>query len=450
MTIVRSTAEVSALQRATGTMPRQRSTPTPLDRPRSFQATARAGLLVAAFATTLGVTTLTPPDAAEAATVGQCVAGDLYVNVGNGVLALDRYTTTGVLVSTVPLSKPYGDIAFSNTGSTLYGAEWNASNLDTIDPATGAATASITIAGPAAGGSVNALSALPDGSLLAGVAGDSALYTIDPATGVSVAFRAALPSGYTPAGDFISLTDGDILVAAVDAGGVGYLMRIHPDNTTTIVGTVPESFGAAQTGGSVFLVTATGDIDQVITVPTAASTAPVATTSVAVTGEELWGAASQQDAGLCAPTLTAGNPPVAASGTPYSYTLPASGSPAPTFAVTGGQLPPGIVLDPTTGQLSGSASAVGSWTFTITVTNLVGSDSQAFTIQSVASNTPNSAQSDAGGSPASKTLAASGMESGAMGLLGGATGMLVLSGFALIHISRRRGRQVTLRASGDG
>lgn len=428
-----------------GTMPHLRPTSTHRHRTRSLRATPRAGLLVAAVATTLGVTTIAPPDAAGAATAGQCVAGDIYVNIGNGALALDRYTATGVLVSTVPLSKPYGDIAFSNTGSTLYGAEWDDSNLDTIDPSTGAVTASITITGPAAGGSVNALSALPEGGLLAGVAGDSVLYTIDPATGVSVAFRAALPSGYTPAGDFISLTDGDILVAADDAGGVGYLVRIHPDNTSTIIGTVPESFGAAQNGGSVFLVTATGDIDQVISVPTAASSAPIATTTVVVTGAELWGAASQQDAGLCAPTLTAANPPVATSGTPYSYTLLATGSPAPTFAVTGGQLPPGIVLDSTTGQLSGSPSTVGSWTFTITATNLVGSGSQAFTIESVAPIPPNSGQSDATGSAASKTLAASGMESGAMGLLGGATGALVLSGFALIHISRRRVRRRALR-----
>jgi hypothetical protein len=40
-----------------------------------------------------------------------------------------------------------------------------------------------------------------------------------------------------------------------------------------------------------------------------------------------------------------------------------------TFAITGGSLPPGLSLDPTTGIISGTATTAGSYTFEVTVTD---------------------------------------------------------------------------------
>lgn len=71
-----------------------------------------------------------------------------------------------------------------------------------------------------------------------------------------------------------------------------------------------------------------------------------------------------------APTFTADSPPdTAVTGTPYSYTFTASGDPAPTFSVASGTLPAGLGLDPTSGVLSGTPTATGSFSFTVQATN---------------------------------------------------------------------------------
>jgi len=75
-----------------------------------------------------------------------------------------------------------------------------------------------------------------------------------------------------------------------------------------------------------------------------------------------------------APVFTADTPPTSATvGTPYSYTFQASGNPAPTFAVASGTLPPGLGLASGTGVLSGTPTTAGSFTFTVSASNGVGS-----------------------------------------------------------------------------
>jgi uncharacterized repeat protein (TIGR01451 family) len=81
------------------------------------------------------------------------------------------------------------------------------------------------------------------------------------------------------------------------------------------------------------------------------------------------------------PTFTSDTPltglPV---NTPYSYQFLASGSPAPTFAVASGALPTGMTLS-SSGILTGTPSAVGTSTFTVTATNGSGTSvSPAITI----------------------------------------------------------------------
>jgi alpha-tubulin suppressor-like RCC1 family protein len=71
-----------------------------------------------------------------------------------------------------------------------------------------------------------------------------------------------------------------------------------------------------------------------------------------------------------APTLTADAPAGAGVvGTPYDYAFTATGVPAPTFAVTAGELPAGLALNPVTGALSGTPTAAGTSTFTVTAGN---------------------------------------------------------------------------------
>ena len=74
-----------------------------------------------------------------------------------------------------------------------------------------------------------------------------------------------------------------------------------------------------------------------------------------------------------APAFTADTPPASAVvGSPYSYTFQASGNPAPTFAVNSGSLPAGLSLASGTGVLSGTPTAAGASTFTVSASNGVG------------------------------------------------------------------------------
>jgi putative Ig domain-containing protein len=72
-------------------------------------------------------------------------------------------------------------------------------------------------------------------------------------------------------------------------------------------------------------------------------------------------------------TLTPSALPSSRAGVPYNQTVVPSGGTAPyTFVVTGGALPAGLTLDPATGNISGTPTAGGSSSFTITATDSVG------------------------------------------------------------------------------
>jgi uncharacterized delta-60 repeat protein len=84
------------------------------------------------------------------------------------------------------------------------------------------------------------------------------------------------------------------------------------------------------------------------------------------------------------PAITSGLPPSLVnlySSTPYNHTFTATGYPAPTFSVTSGTLPPGLVLSPT-GQLSGTIFGGGLFNITVTASNGVGTPAtQSFSIR---------------------------------------------------------------------
>ena len=72
------------------------------------------------------------------------------------------------------------------------------------------------------------------------------------------------------------------------------------------------------------------------------------------------------------PAFTAGSPPSGTYGVSYSYQFQATGTPAPTYTATG--LPAWATLDPHTGNLTGTPTAAGSFTFTVTASNGVPPD----------------------------------------------------------------------------
>jgi hypothetical protein len=153
-----------------------------------------------------------------------------------------------------------------------------------------------------------------------------------------------------------------------------------PPVTITATGTTPITFGVI--GGSLppglFLDVTTG---QYTGTPT---TMGVFNFTVVATNRA--GSASQAYTHtiLQLPDITGPATPLAASlaGTASAATnFTASGSTPITWSVTAGALPPGMVLDAATGAYTGTPSATGSFTFTVTATNGAGSDSSPYTQQ---------------------------------------------------------------------
>ena len=80
------------------------------------------------------------------------------------------------------------------------------------------------------------------------------------------------------------------------------------------------------------------------------------------------------------PVVTTDAAPAATVGVAYAFTVQATGRPAPTFEVTDGALPDGLVLDPVTGTVSGTPSVAGEYPVTVAASNAAGSDSVRLTV----------------------------------------------------------------------
>ncbi|MFT4279743.1 hypothetical protein [Microbacterium sp.] len=353
-------------------------------------------VIVAVFVSALVSTLILSPS--QRAWAAVCEPGSIYVNHGALPYGLGHYSADGTLIEEAPLARAYGDIGFSGDGATLYGISFtNPPRLFVIDETTGAETSEIPLIGAPAT-SLNSLSALPNGNLLAGGPSTTVIYEINPTTGVVTPYGASFPAGYASAGDFLSLADGDILATATSTADSSrnFVIRIHPDMSRTVVGSIPISWGAAQTGGRIYLGGSNGVISLLNTVPTAASTAPLAVTPVTDTGRSIWGATSRQDSGLC-PALEYTKSVSPASGTMVSpgdtltYTLELSNAEGlaaadilltddlsgviddatvttPPAVTSGASLAIGAITPEGTFSISGSLAAGAESTITYTVT----------------------------------------------------------------------------------
>ena len=105
------------------------------------------------------------------------------------------------------------------------------------------------------------------------------------------------------------------------------------------------------------------------------------------------------DAPAVAPTLT-GTAPGGTVGQPYAGftpTLGPAGVTQPvTYALAGGTLPPGLSLNPATGQISGTPTAAGSYDFSLVASNAAG-DSAPLALRLVVAATGNGNGNGTGG-----------------------------------------------------
>jgi hypothetical protein len=144
------------------------------------------------------------------------------------------------------------------------------------------------------------------------------------------------------------------------------------------------------------------------------------------------------------PTITSEAPPTGTTGDDYSYTVTASGTPAPSFAVSTGSLPSGLTLDNATGAITGVPTTPGDYDFDITVSNGTAPDDTAgytVTIAAAASPAPvvspgTGTGAGAGAAPGTgPRLAESGVVTAPTGIVSLA---LISLGLAFVFFARHR------------
>jgi pseudomonalisin len=107
------------------------------------------------------------------------------------------------------------------------------------------------------------------------------------------------------------------------------------------------------------------------------------------------------------PTFTADTPP--ATGTVasfYSYTFAATALPSPTYSVSSGTLPYGLGLNPSTGQLAGTPTKAGTYTFQVTASNGVSPDATTGTLTITVAEPASGSDAVFQGSTGNETLSA--------------------------------------------
>lgn len=137
------------------------------------------------------------------------------------------------------------------------------------------------------------------------------------------------------------------------------------------------------------------------------------------------------------PEVTSGAPANGETDVDYTHTITATGTPAPTYAITEGSLPPGLALDGITGVITGTRTAPGTFPFTVVVSNGTSPDvvvAYEITIApAVVAAPPAGPVVGAPQAPVSPELAESGLDLGA----GPSAGVLLVLGATALLLRRR-------------
>ncbi|WP_395638844.1 ice-binding family protein [Pseudolysinimonas sp.] len=219
-----------------------------------------------------------------------------------------------------------------------------------------------------------------------------------------------------------TLTTGSGSQILFDVGGAGPCNVFWRVASSATLGTDSDFAGTIMAEQS---ITATNGTD--VTGRLLAATGAVTLDATDVVVPAVCGTGSVSTDG--GPVITSGEPTDATEGTPYAFTVTSTGTPDATYTVTSGALPAGLVLDSTTGEISGTPVAAGPTTFTVTAANGVGSATSAIlTLETL----------ELGGSAAAPTalLPPTGAEPGLTAALVAVT--LVAVGFAAQRRQSRR------------
>lgn len=288
-------------------------------------------------------------------------------------------TATGVV--TASISGYVFDAAFSPDGSQVYVTR-GSTTVSVVDVATRAEVRSMTLPIAVYGVDVTA-----DGAdLLLTSPSPSSFIVSDATTGATVNQLAVASSPtdvlVSPDGTRAYLTSlFNNMLESVDLG-LGAATTLNAGGTGPVSGVA-----IAPDGSKLYLARGFGNEVSVFDTTTNTALAPVNTgvntRGVAVTadGATIFAGDAELDNLLVIaadrPPLLAAAAPTGTVGAAYTFAPLSSGSPAPTYTLTG-TLPAGLSF--TAGVISGTPTAAGSSSFTITATNGLGTDTQSYTV----------------------------------------------------------------------
>jgi hypothetical protein len=218
----------------------------------------------------------------------------------------------------------------------------------------------------------------------------------------------SISSGTLPDGITLNATTGALIGTSTDSGAYSFTIKaenIHGSVTQSFSGTVqtPPSWsdqtlgiitkasaysdGVSATGTSPITYSVySGSLPSSITLNTSTgaitgTTAASGSYSFTIRATNSWGYVEKAFSGTIyeAPSWTDSSIANMIYGQAYSDGVTASGYPAVTYSVFAGALPSGIVLNSSTGAITGTSSTAGSYSFTIKAENAAGSVTQMFT-----------------------------------------------------------------------
>jgi uncharacterized repeat protein (TIGR01451 family) len=295
----------------------------------------------------------------------------VYVSTSSGSAITVISAATNSVVGSIPgVNSGYG-IAITPDGSKLFATPAGGSLVSVVDTSTHAVT-SIGV-----GLSPVHVAISPDGrrAYVTAQTGNN-VTVIDIASNSAIA---TIPVGTMPFGVVVTPDNTRVYVANSQSNSVSVISASSLSVIATIpVGNVPRGIDVSPDGSRVLVA------NQV-----SANMSIISTSSNTVTGTvNLGDSASPFSMGRfisfagVAPAITSAAPPDASYGQPYSHTVTATGTPAPTFVLHAGALPPGLNLDPATGVISGTPTAVGAASVgSVRASNAVGAQAiQPFSI----------------------------------------------------------------------
>jgi len=270
-------------------------------------------------------------------------------------------TTTNAVITTIPVGNGPIEVAASPTGNRLYVTNGLSNSVSVIDTATNAVLATLPVGVAPYGAVVN-----PAGTrVYVSNDTDGSVSVIDAQTNAVIN---TITVGARPLGVAINAAGSRLYVANYQSSSVSVIDTSTNGVIATIsLASTPRGLSLTPNGQRLYL-TYYLNADGVVVIDTsnnsvlqtvAVGSAPVSQGQFIVPPPKT----------LTAPTVTTTSLPNGVVGSSYNQTVAATGTGPFDWSISANLLPPGLSLNATTGVISGTPSAVGTFSFTLQAAN---------------------------------------------------------------------------------